>query len=58
MTPSPRPSPRWGEGKGEGFRILNLGIGAYWGFGAWNLVLAALKLTESKMLLIETGHAH
>jgi hypothetical protein len=26
--------------------------------GAWDLVLAALKLTESKMLLIETGHAH
>jgi hypothetical protein len=33
MTPSPRPSPRWGEGKGEGFRILNLVIGAFWGFG-------------------------
>jgi hypothetical protein len=34
------------------FRILNLVIGAYLGFGAWNLEIAALKASESQISLM------
>jgi hypothetical protein len=36
--PSPRPSPQWGEGKGEGcFGNLKLELRICLGFGIWNL---------------------
>jgi hypothetical protein len=37
MTPSPHPSPLWGEGWGEGVRVLVIGI--YLECGACGLVL-------------------
>jgi hypothetical protein len=37
MPPSPFPSPPWGEGWGEGFRIWVIEI--YLRLGAWDLVL-------------------